>query len=305
MISRRTAKLIAEMYHKKFTYVTFSHSYGRASSTTYVHSDALYDFLYIHEYAPWFCNLIKGLFHGERAVKDLVMKLHTGETQAKATPDWTWEQRQQLGQQYLKDLAKDFLNDLTKGSDPLYKEDQKQHLDTLIKALELDGYIYRDSQLLYPESDVLDTNEERGVLHELYSRIHLDNQETAFHHMSLSEEHYSSGKWDDSISNSRKYLECVLLEVAATHRRIVKKLALPEHTFSKPYAVRDYLEDEGLLETKEKEALDKVYSLLSHTGSHPYMAQHDQARLLRHLSLTFSQFVMLRLEGCLRSAAPD
>jgi hypothetical protein len=27
------------------------------------------------------------------------------------------------------------------------------------------------------------------------------------------------------------------------------------------------------------------------------MAQNDQARLLRHLSLTFAQFVMLRFQG--------
>jgi hypothetical protein len=46
-----------------------------------------------------------------------------------------------------------------------------------------------------------------------------------------------------------------------------------------------------------KEALAKVYGLLSHTGGHPYMAQNDQARLLRHLALTFSQFAMLRLRG--------
>jgi hypothetical protein len=61
--------------------------------------------------------------------------------------------------------------------------------------------------------------------------------------------------------------------------------------------VRDYLERSGLLESKEKEALAKVYGPLSHTGGHPYMAQNDQARLLRHLALTFSQFAMLRLRG--------
>ena len=36
---------------------------------------------------------------------------------------------------------------------------------------------------------------------------------------------------------------------------------------------------------------------MSDTGGHPYMAAKDQARLMRHLALTFSQFVLLRLEG--------
>jgi len=60
------------------------------------------------------------------------------------------------------------------------------------------------------------------------------------------------------------------------------------------------LEKEGLLEVKEKQAIDSVYQLLSETGGHPYMAESEQARLLRHLSLTFSQFVMLRLKGAIK-----
>ncbi len=64
-------------------------------------------------------------------------------------------------------------------------------------------------------------------------------------------------------------------------------------------AVRNYLESEGVLETKEKNAIAKIYGLLSKTGGHPYMAASDQARLLRQLSLTLAQFVMLRLQGSL------
>ena len=46
-----------------------------------------------------------------------------------------------------------------------------------------------------------------------------------------------------------------------------------------------------------------VCGLLSHAGGHPYMAQSEQARLLRHLVLTFSQFVMLRFKSKLDSSA--
>jgi hypothetical protein len=56
-----------------------------------------------------------------------------------------------------------------------------------------------------------------------------------------------------------------------------------------------------LLESKEKKVISSVYALLSNTGSHPYMADNDEARLLRHLSLTLSQFVMLRLQGSVRN----
>ena len=65
--------------------------------------------------------------------------------------------------------------------------------------------------------------------------------------------------------------------------------------------MRNYLEEEGLLETKEKEAVAKIYGLLSNTGGHPYMASNDQARLLRQLALTLSHFVMLRFDGYLKT----
>jgi hypothetical protein len=115
----------------------------------------------------------------------------------------------------------------------------------------------------------------------------------------LSAEHYENGKWDDSISNSRKFFECVLQETASKHSHAKKKFALPTATLERPVLIREYLEKEGLLETKETEAIAKIYSLLSHTGNHPYMAEKDQARLLRHLALTLSQFVLLRLQGSL------
>jgi hypothetical protein len=182
-------------------------------------------------------------------------------------------------------------------NDPFYMSEYGKESQAIVKNLELDGYTYKNGQFLAPESDVLDVEEESGILQSLYASLGLDEKETAFHHLELSETHYIDGKWDDSISNSRKFLECVLTQVAAKHSQSAKSTTLAKGVAQRPREVREYLEHEGLLETREKEALAKVYGLLSHTGSHPYMAENDQARLLRHLALTFCQFVMLRLEG--------
>ncbi len=103
------------------------------------------------------------------------------------------------------------------------------------------------------------------------------------------------------MSNSRKFLELVLSEVAAAHASRVRQAPLSEGVLTTPVRVREYLQEAGLLEGKELAALTAVYKLLSEVGSHPYMALSEQARLLRHLSLTFSQFVMLRLQGSLAS----
>jgi len=277
----------------------------------YVRKNELYDFLYDRGYAAWFCNTARSVpthrFEMKnRAVKDLIMKLHTGETIA--VTEWTWEQREKLGQRFLQDLAVDILNQYAKlldtpddSIDDRATRERKEKARTLLSRLQLDGYEHKDGRLLAPEYDVLDTEEATGILQSLYAELSLPNKDKNFEFLKLSEEYYIAERWADSIHNSRKFLEATLQEVAAAHSLRVKENELAEGTYKKAVRVRDYLEREGLLDTKETEALAKVYGLLSETGSHPNMAYNDQARLLRHLALTFSQFVMLRLQGSLKN----
>lgn len=315
MISRRTALVLAETYADMFSVPHYAQATYSSSYKTHfsVKTDALYDFLYTCNYASWFCNESKsthqyaeGYSRATRKLKEFVMKLHTGETQYDVTPDWDWKQREQLGQEYLINLATDILNRLchdlenATGDDIVEIEKTRAQLE---RNLELDGYAYRDSRLVASEVDVLDVAEETGALQSLFMNLGLQSRETVFHHLSLSEDHYINEKWDDSVANSRKFLEGVLQETAALYSQRVKGIPLPDSIHTRPVRVRDYLENEGLLEPKEKEAVGSVYGLLSETGGHPYMARSDQARLLRHLSLTFSQFVMLRLRG--RLAEPS
>jgi len=292
VLSRRTCSILATAYNGMFVHARRQSINGRPYTNQHVDGNALYDFLFDHDYEAWFCNKAKELLRfphssDPRAVKDLIMKLHTGEAQASMTTDWSWKQRQQLGQRLLEELSEDIL--LKVQGDEVGKE--------LLRSLELDGYTYRDSRLLASETDVLDVQEETGVLQSLYKSLGLGDEQVILHHLALSEEHYLAGKWDDSISNSRKFLEGVLREVASGYSTRRKNVPLAPSTYTSPVGVRDYLQNEGLLEAKEKQALSSVYGLLSNTGGHPYMAQNEQARLLRHMALTFSQFVMLRLQG--------
>jgi len=303
MISRETTRILAEIYQRIFR-KSFKSGTSSYNQRTYyiVDTDALYDFVYDHVYSTWFCNKARKAksTYSTRPLKDFIMKLHTGEAQIDATPTWSWNERQRLGQRYLADLAEDILNYWHSDNCNQYaKEDTSENIQILLRRLKLDGYVYQGSPLLAPEDDKLDTHEEAGLLESLFQSLNLDNRETASHHLKLTEEHYLAQRWDDAISNSRKFLECVLQEVASAHSNRCKNTKLSSEDYQSPYKIRDYLEHEGLLERKEKEAVAKVYGFLSHTGSHPYMAQKDQARLLRHLALTFSQFVMLRFRGVL------
>ncbi|MBK5482680.1 hypothetical protein JFV29_12385 [Peribacillus sp. TH16] len=285
MFSRRSALILGDMFQDIYTYR------GRGSGSGSKNDlNRLYDYLYENEYSSWFCNTAKNLriFNQPRAIKELIMKLHTGETQYQVTSNWTWEQRKVLGQNYLVNLSEDILR----------AEHKLQ--GKLINSLELDGYKYNNGKLILSEVDILEVEEETGVLESLYTELDLNNRETALHHLKLSSEHYLAAKWDDSISNSRKYMESVLREIAYSYNEKIKRSKLSNRIYESPREVRSFLESEGILETKETKTIAAVYGLLSNTGSHPYIADNDQARLLRHLSLTITQFVMLRFEGSIK-----
>jgi hypothetical protein len=293
MISRATARLVANLVARTLRSSRSIRVYGSATRYyDYNDGDEVYDFFFDNDYPAYLCNAARKACRGSttstRPLTDFLMKLHTGESLATATEGWSWEQRRKLGQKYLQDLAEDILTHSN-----AFEDDVK----ACRRRLELDGFTFKDSKILAPESDVLETKEEAGVLESLYAELNLANKDTAVHHLSLSEEHYMEKRWDDSISNSRKFLECVMQEIAASYSVRIKQVELDNGTYTRPVRVRDYLEREGLLETKEKEAIASVYGLLSQTGGHPYMAQDEQARLLRHLALTFSQFAMLRFKG--------
>jgi hypothetical protein len=205
-------------------------------------------------------------------------------------------------QRYLKNLAEDFILLFKEIEKKWYSQSPPPHkevADELVRRLEMDGYVFRDGELHQAEADPLDVEAETGLLESLHTKLGLSDHQTTFTFLKLSEEHYIAGRWSDCISNSRKFFEAILQQVAVRFGSKCNE-KLDEKSLERPVSVREYLENKNLVEKKEREAIDKIYGLLSHTGSHPYMAEKDQARLLRQISLTTTQFVMLRLEGALQ-----
>ncbi len=291
MISRKSAMAIADAYTKKF-------SYKSTSSGEKVYRDSFYDYLYENDYEAWFCNMVKKYFD-IRKLKEWLLQIHTGESFAAATPNWSWDQRRALGQTYLKNLARDFIV-WFRGNSGLWNIDNyKTVYEEVVRRLEIDGYVFEDGELRQTEVEVLDVEAEKGLLESLHTKLNLADREQTFGFLKLAEDHYVAGRWSDCIGNARKFFEAILQQVANQHSLASKNSSLASTTLSRPVAVREYLESEKLLEKKEREAVDKIYGLLSHTGGHPYMAEKDQARLLRQVCLTMTQFVMLRLEGSL------
>lgn len=161
--------------------------------------------------------------------------------------------------------------------------------------------MFKEGRLYPVESSVIDEQEEQTYLEHLIGKVSLSDEAVIKHHIKLAEEHYVNGRWDDSIANSRKFLEAILAQVADAFNLKKYGSNLSANKLSRPVEIRDYLEREKLIELKEKKAISETYGLLSGTGSHPYIAEKDQARLMWHLALTFSQFVLLRYEGYLKN----
>lgn len=298
MISRGTSMAIVAAYVAKFTSRT---SRGpHRTMVENVHCDLLYDFLYQNDYEAWFCNAARKPA-SIRRLKDWLLKIHTGESLALAAPEWPWEKRRALGQQYLRSLARDFLVWYSDIEPEAWRAEEYAVLATeLHRRVEMDGFVFRDGDLVQVEMDILDVDEEKGLLERLYRSAGLERSQDAMAFLRFSERHFVEGNWADCIANSRKFLELSLLEgaMAVAHARGNE---ISEQMMTRPVEIRSFLEREKLIEKKEREVLDKLYGLLSHTGSHPYMAEKDQARLLRQLSMTISQFILLRLESALKS----
>lgn len=303
MISRRSTKSIAEAYYSHFR--DFHRSSSTRTGSNIISRDRLYDFLYINDFEAWLLNAFKAIpTYDTRRLKEFILQIHTGESIAAATPQWSWQQRQTLGQRILKDLSECLIRlRLTEPDFGRYKNSDIKSVDLMQRTLELDGYIYRDNVLWVPEETVIEEAEEQGVLESLMTALNLPDIQTLKHHLELSVIDYQESRWDDSISNSRKVLEGVLSQAAARHSTISTGNDLSPKVLDRPVEVREYLEHTEILEKKEKETIASVYGLLSDNGGHPNIAERDQARLMRHLALTFSQFVLLRLEGILRARA--
>jgi hypothetical protein len=79
MISRKSAKLLAEAYNKDFsTYKRSYDSFNQRRDYYHLNHEQLYDYLYENDYEAWFLNSIKKLKWWEvRELKEFIMKIHT------------------------------------------------------------------------------------------------------------------------------------------------------------------------------------------------------------------------------------
>jgi hypothetical protein len=303
MFSRRAALQIAEVSVREFA--------RTSERREWVDWDAVYDFFYEYEFDARFCNGARAAAHGgRRSFANFIQQLHTGETVSALTPHVPPALSEIGGQEYLRGVAEALLR-----RDLQRKEDGRRHdlagrlaraatnqkdMTALLRALELDGYVFRDGKLLHVESSIVDVEKQHSALRQLAKDLKLAKQDVLSRTLDLSEEHYAAGRWEDCIGNSRKFLELCLQECASRWSDVKLSSPIDPEIYKWPVKVRLFLEKQGLLSEKEAKTVAETYGLLSETGNHPAMAANDQARLLRQVALLYSEFAMLRLSGALK-----
>lgn len=284
MISRRSTMKIAEYLYDNFT-KSKRVNYGSFGRNNYkwersVKKEQFKEFLYLSGVHPFTYNKMSIVYDADR-LKDYVLNMETGMFYHKIE----YMKHRNIGQEDLKKLALAILN--RQGTD--YSQFD------LYNSLLLDGYELRDNKLYKVNSDM---KEEVSLLKKLYTKYKLPCSEEFIKFYDDMVEHFSNGKWEDSIHNGRKVLEIVLRSSAIIYQNSISDNNITEQ--SKPVKVREYLEKIGFFSDKEIMLIKDYYGYISNIGSHPKLARETQANFTRILTINISLYVLNRLGEMLK-----
>ena len=288
MITPRTALAVGKMYHAAFTSefpVGVGHTFA----------EELFEFLLERNYPAWFCDRARGCYQ-PRDVRDIFISLERGNRPSEPSSHEAVARNQAIGQDILKRVASDILN-----AKPSEFPSAGWHSDErkrLVACLELDGYTFRDGQILRSEGEEQEIEAERGELETTYAALGLGNPVTVKEHLRLCEDHFSNGRFTDSVHNARQYLEQVLMDVALAWSKRAGSQALPKPVQDmRAVHYREYLKAQGLLTPEEHDAFAKLYGLLSVAGGHPGLSEQKQARVFRRLAISMALYAVLAFEA--------
>ena len=313
MIGRRSTKRMAEC-----AVAMFAQAKG-IDRGNWIPWDPVHDYFFERDFDAKFLKVVElAASRGERPFIEFFLGLHTGETVPGAV-GLSADALQAAGQLYLQSIAQEFLkheeglrlipaatNDRTRDAITaaqlrVMRAKWLPPIEALRSALELDGYAFRDGALYFRESSPVPAEKHRDLLVKLAQDLGLGEVSVFTHCLQVSEDRYQSQAWEDCVGNARKAMELAFFQCASLWSRRSAGANLPSDFEKRPVKVREYFKDQGLISEKEHEALSKNYALLSEVGSHPYIAQADQARMLRQIALVLTEFVMVRTSGALKA----
>lgn len=171
----------------------------------------------------------------------------------------------------------------------------------VLASLQLDGFDYVGGKVVPAALRGVDLQEEHEYLLRLLHDIKPPNIGLIAHHYKEADDTYSSGKWGSSSNETRNFFIAVLRglrDVATAHGAPV---------LNQPVSDKNLIEDYeriGFLTVEEKEAVLKLWVLLSYSGSHPGIQDTDRARLTRLLVLGLTEWLCLKTAAYAKQGSP-
>lgn len=265
-----------------------------------VRPDWFADFLYADEYPAALVQLARQVQPQHGAIKYFVLGLdsRTGTTPQLAAIAGRPDEQPMASQRVLVKLAEDILR--YPDRDECHLKPGSWLIERLTACLELDGYELSNGSLRVREANVFDVEEESGALLSLFKKLQLERSDQVSADLKLADEHYTAGKWGDSIKHARDVLETTLLGVARAVA-VASKKNLPRSALPGP--VRTFLESNAIINSEEREFLYALHTILSIQGGHANMSEHEHARICRQYALTAAHFILLRYESLAGAAA--
>lgn len=280
MISRKTGLLIANIVSNNFVHEV-RESYNSVRNYKYVQrvkADVLRDFLFEYGVRGYSIEKICKSYDSKQDLKENIMNMHTGVFYNRVN----YSNYQGRGQEDLKAITTGIFD----------KKIQSESLETLENYLRVDGYIFENGKLYEINTDV---DEKASIIKTKFNRLNLGQQEEFQKFYNDMNEHFENSKWEDSIHNSRKLYEIVLMECAKYYsHNIIKDNAITGN--EKPVQVREYLDKKNYFSEDESNIIRYYYKYISNIASHPKIALQEQADFSRVISVNTMLYALNRLE---------
>ena len=169
--------------------------------------------------------------------------------------------------------------------------DAKNAANELLASLEIDGYEFVSGRLVPATLKGVSLQAEENHLIHLIRTIGPPNLEAILHHHDQADETFVNGNWGSASSETRNFFIAVLrgLRDVATSTGGIKAFA----DGNDKNLIEDF-KTIGLLTDEEKEAILKLWVLLSYSGPHVGIHDQERARLTRLLVLGLVQLLWLK-----------
>ena len=163
--------------------------------------------------------------------------------------------------------------------------------DELRASLEIDGYEFVSGHLVPATMKGITLQVEDDYLIRLIRSIALTNIDVVLHHHDEADETFVNRNWGSASAETRNFFVALLrgLRDSATERG-----GLPSFAHGNDSHIIEDLHKHGLLTVEEKDAILKLWVLLSYSGRHVGIQDNQRARLIRLLVLGQAQWLCLK-----------